>query len=343
MSGVRIAVVGAGLIGRRHIGLVRDDRGCELVSVVDPDPAARSGHGVPGHADIARMLADARPEGVIVASPNRHHAGHVLCCVEAGIPVLVEKPLADSLADATTMVEAAESAGVPLLVGHHRRHSPLLAAARDVVRGGRLGRLVAVQGSALFRKPDDYFDRAPWRREAGGGPILINLVHEIDSLRALCGEVTEVQAAGSNTARGFGVEDTAALTLRFASGALGAFLLSDTAASPRSWEQTTREDPAYPSYADEDCYVLAGTDGSLGFPTMRLRVYGGKPSWWEPFRTSVLDVARGDPLARQLAHFRAVVRGEAAPLVDGHDGLRTLRVTHAVAESARTGTPVHIP
>lgn len=342
MTPVRIAVVGAGLIGRRHIGLVRADPGSELVAVVDPEPAARDGHGAPGYADVEDMLAAVRPDGVIVASPNRFHAEHVLQCVDAKVPVLVEKPIADSPTDAVGMVEAAESAGVPLLVGHHRRHSPIVEAAVDALRAGVLGRLVAVQGSALFRKPDRYFEDAPWRSAVGGGPILINLVHEIDNLRALCGEITEVQAVASNAVRGFAVEDTAAVTLRFDTGALGVFLLSDVAAAPHSWEQTSAEDSAYPHHADEDCYVLAGTDGSLGIPTMRLRVFTGERSWWEPFRTSVLEHSGADPLVRQLAHFRAVVRGEDTPLVDGREGLRTLRVTHAVAEAARTGTTVSI-
>ncbi|GAA1211716.1 Gfo/Idh/MocA family oxidoreductase [Prauserella alba] len=339
---MRIAVVGAGLIGRRHIALVRADPGSELVSVVDPHPAARDGHEVPGYAGVADMLAAVRPDAVIVASPNRHHAEHVMQCVDARVPVLVEKPIADAPADAASMVEAAEAAGVPLLVGHHRRHSPIVAAATEALRDGLLGRLVAVRGSALFRKPDGYFEDAPWRKAAGGGPILINLIHEIDNLRALCGEITEVQAVASNAVRGFAVEDTAAVTLRFDTGALGVFLLSDTAAAPHSWEQTSAEDPAYPHHADEDCYVLAGTDGSLGIPTMRLRVYTGERSWWEPFRTSVVDRSGADPLAEQLAHFRAVARDEAAPLVDGREGLRTLRATHAVAEAARTGTTVSI-
>ncbi|ASR39430.1 oxidoreductase [Prauserella marina] len=337
MSRVRIAVVGAGLIGRRHIDLVRRHPGCELVSVVDSDPAARERSGVPGYAELPDMLTSARPDAVVVASPNRCHAEHVLCCVEAGIPVLVEKPLADTVAAGAAMVATAEAEGVPLLVGHHRRHSPILAAAQDIVCRGELGRLVAVQGCALFYKPDDYFESGSWRSEPGGGPILINLIHDIDSLRALCGDVVSVQAITSSAVRRFAVEDTAALTLRFDSGVLGTFLLSDTAASSRSWEQTSREDAGYPSYAGEDCYLLAGTHGSLAIPTMRLQVFRGKRSWREPFRTTVVPAPEHDPLARQLDHFCAVVGGEARPLVDGREGLRTLRAARAVVEAARTG------
>lgn len=78
---------------------------------------------------------------------------------------------------------------------------------------------------------------------------------------------------------GFAVEDTVAIALRFANGTLGTFLLSDTAAAPYSWEQPAGENPSYPRLDDEDCYVLAGTHGSLGVPTMRLRTYAGERSW----------------------------------------------------------------
>ena len=161
-----------------------------------------------------------------------------------------------------------------MLVGHHRAHSPIVAKARgDRARQARSGDLVggrrAARCSTSLRH---YFDDGPWRRQAGGGPILINMIHEIGILRSLCGEIVAVQAFASNATRGFPVEDTVAINLRFANGALGTFLLSDTAASARSWEQTSQENKAYPTYADEDCYVIVGTGGSLAIPTMRLKL-----------------------------------------------------------------------
>jgi predicted dehydrogenase len=151
-----------------------------------------------------------------------------------------------------------------------------------------------------------------------------------------------VQAFSSNATRGFAVEDTVAVNLRFASGALGTFLLSDTAASARSWEQTSQENKAYTSYSDEDCYVIAGTFGSLSIPTMRLKTYGKAEdrSWWKPFDVSVEDVMRDDPLKYQMEHFGQVVRGEAEPIVTARDGLRNLRITEAIVMAAKTGAVV---
>lgn len=344
---VRIAVVGAaGLIGRRHAEEVVAGAGTELSAVVGPgsgthDVAAR--FGVPLHRSLAELLARDRPDGVVLATPNRLHVEGGLECVAAGVPVLVEKPIADTVEAATRLVEAGEAAGVPVLTGHHRNHSPILVKAREVVRSGVLGRIVAVVGTALFAKPGDYFDvGGGWRRRPGGGPILINLAHDVNALQHLVGDIVRVQATGSSSVRGFPVEDTAAMVLTFAGGALGTFLLSDVAASPRSWEQTSRENAAYPTHPDEDCYHLAGTAGSLSIPTMRLRVHAGRGCWHDPFATTVVEVRRRDPLANQIAHFAAVVRGEAEPVCSGRDGLATLRVLDAIMQAARTGRPVDV-
>lgn len=169
---------------------------------------------------------------------------------------------------------------------------------------------------------------------------MINMVHEIGNLRSLCGEITAVQAMASNATRKFPVEDTVAVTLRFANGALGTFLLSDTAASARSWEQTSRENKSYPTYADEDCYVISGTNGSLSVPTMRLKTYAAERGWWTPFVESTLDVTRTNPLERQLAHFCDVIANDCPPLVSVRDGLQNLRVTEAIATATKTGSVV---
>ena len=251
----------------------------------------------------------------------------------------MEKPIAHNLAEGERLVEAVERAKAKVLIGHHRPHSPVLHKAVEIVRSGVLGRIVAVVGSAMFYKPDHYFEEASWRREPGGGPILINMIHEVGNLRAMVGEIVAVQAFASSATRSFPVEDTVAINLRFANGALGTFLLSDTAASAKSWEQTSQENKSYSTYPDEDCYVIAGTDGSLAVPTMRLKTYARKEdrSWWKPFQTSVAAFERADPLARQIEHFGAVIRGEVEPLVSARDGLQNLRVTEAIAEAARTG------
>lgn len=341
---VRIAVAGAGMIGQAHVRRILDEPAAKLAAIVDPSPQAQALAAelqVPHLADLDEALRTIRPDGVVIATPNRLHVPQGLVAVAAGVPMLLEKPIADELEAADELVAAAEARAVPILVGHHRRHSPLVQRARAVVEGGRLGRIVAVSGLCLFRKPQPYFEGAgAWRTQPGGGVVLINLIHVIDDLRNICGDIVAVQAVASNATRGFAVEDTAAILLTFASGALGTLILSDAAAAPWSWELTAGENKAYPQ-TDQACYLVAGTAGSLSVPRLDVWSHEGD-GWWTPIRAERSFVPEADPLTLQMRHFCAVIRGETAPLLDGRGGARTLAATLAVTRAAATGGTVRL-
>lgn len=332
----RIAVVGAGLVGRRHIDALRVAQGVSLSAIVDPDPdSATLAPEVPHFDDLPALLAAGIADGVYLATPNRLHLAGGLACLEAGLPVLVEKPLADNLDDARTLVTVAERTGTPLAVGHHRRHNPLIAKAKALMLDGALGPVAAVQGSAMLRKPEDYFAPA-WRREPGAGPILVNLIHDVDLLAWLCGPIEAVQCMASNALRGFANEDTAAITLRFASGAVGTIAVSDTAVGPWSWELTARENPAYPAMPVE-CYRISGTQAALSLPDLTLWRHDGAPSWWHPLSGTRFPAETADPLVRQAEQFGRVIRGEETPMVTGRDGLAAMAVIDAVMRAAQSG------
>lgn len=341
---MKLAVLGAGLIGKRHIDQIMQQDCAELMAIVDPTEAAQvlaRAKGAAWYPSFAAMIDHARPEGVIIATPNQLHVQGGLEAVAVGLPALVEKPLADDVAEATKLVEAAERAGVPLLTGHHRRHNPLIQSAKAAIDAGRLGQVVAVHGTCWFYKPDDYFD-VRWRREKGAGPVFLNLIHDIDLLRYLCGEIAEVQALESNALRGNAVEETAVILLRFASGVLGTVTVSDKIVAPWSWEFTSGENPAY-SHTPETCYMVGGTLGSLTVPHLDLWSQSTKPNWWEPIGRERLPVVQQDPLGLQVRNLCGVVRGTADPIVSGREGLETLRVIEAVKTAAATGRAVRLP
>jgi predicted dehydrogenase len=345
-----IAVAGAGVIGRRHIELIQASPRTRLCAVVDPQPASRefaASLGVPHFESLEALFAApaaARPQGVILATPNHLHVPGALACARQGVPALIEKPVADSLEAGLQLADALAKQSVPMLVGHHRRHSGTLQAARGAIESGQLGRIVTVMGSAQFYKPASYFEQGPWRTQIGGGPILINLIHEMDNLRYLCGELESVHALASNAVRQFAVEDTAVMTLKFASGVLGTFTLSDTVASPRSWEQTSGENAAYARYASQDCYFIAGTQGSLAVPTLHCWTHGpesrGEPGWMTPFTENTLALKAVDPLQAQLDHFCDLIGGKAEPIITVADALQSLLAVEAVRRSIATGETV---
>jgi predicted dehydrogenase len=343
-SVAHIAVVGAGLIGRRHVAHIIAEPSAALHSVVDPTDAGRAfalAANAPWFADMAAMLAAGRPDGVIVATPNPLHVEHALASVAAGIPVLVEKPLSDSIASAEHLVAAAREAGVSILTGHHRRHNPMIQRAKAIIAEGRLGKLVSVQGTFWLMKPDDYFD-AVWRREKGAGPVLLNMIHDVDLLRYLCGEITEVHAFQSNAVRRYAVDETTVVILKFANGALGTVNVSDSIVAPWSWEQTTGENPVYP-LTDQNCYTIGGTHGSLSIPRLELWSNEGKRSWWEPFKVERSIAAADDPLRLQIAQFCRVIQDNEEPLVSGQEGLMTLKVIDAIQRAATTGHSIKLP
>lgn len=338
---MRIGVAGAGLIGRRHVELIESSADCMVAGIADPSADAKGfaqTRGITWYGDHRSLLDQEKPDGLIVASPNSLHLEMALDSIARGVAVLVEKPVTDTVAAAKILSQAVHRTGVPVLVGHHRRHNPVIKAAREAVAGSRLGQLTAIAGLWLLKKPDDYFEVA-WRREQGGGPLLINLIHDIDNLRFICGEIEYVQAMTSNKVRGFAVEDTAALLLKFTNGALGTFTLSDATPAPWSWELSSGENAAYPRQ-DQPCYLFAGTKGSLAVPNMALWSYPGDGGWYAPLNRSEVAVSPLDPLVEQLRHFLTVIARHEAPLVPADDAMGTLAVIEAIKEAARTGQKV---
>jgi predicted dehydrogenase len=343
MLKTQLVLFGAGGIGRTHIDrITRSDNLC-LAGIADPSEASKTlaaQLGVAWFADHRALLDAVRPQGAIIATPNALHVPMALDCLERGVPVLVEKPMADTVLEAQKLVAAQAQTGTAVLVGHHRRHNPINARARDIVQSGKLGRLVSANVMATFLKPDGYFDAA-WRKQKGGGPILINLSHEIDMLRFFMGEIQSVQAISSNAVRGFEVEDTAAAVFRFANGALGTVVLSDTVTSPWCWDFCAGEQDVYPRQ-NVQSHFIGGTHGALSLPDLALWNYQGERSWYAEMTRSQSYVHQVDAYTRQLQHFKAVIEGREQPLCSALDGLRTMQALFAVSEAAQSGQSVQL-
>jgi len=340
-SSFGIALIGAGAIGRMHAERCLRHPDVHLAAIADPTDAGRAfaaALGVPWYADHGELLTCEHVGAAIVATPNATHLPVGRDCIAHGVAVLVEKPIAGSLADGLALCEAAEAADVPLLVAHHRRHNPVQRRARELVASGVLGRPVAANAMATWLKPDGYFDLA-WRRQPGGGPVLINLIHDIDQLRFMLGEIVEVQALTSNRVRGFEVEDTAAVALRFANGALGTLVVSDTVAAPWNWDLAAGEAAHYVQQPVDSMYIC-GTEGSLTLPSLTLWRYPGARGWHEELAAQRAQPHKADPYDEQLRHLRAVAQRREQPLCSGRDALGTLRVALAVLEAARTRQPI---
>lgn len=345
MQNVRIAFIGAGIMGRHHIAVALRQPDIEVAGIAEFNPDTRAAYearGIPCFADHREMLEKVKPDGAVISTPNAYHAPAAIDCLRAGVVPLIEKPVADTLEAGLALRDAQRETGVPALVGHHRRHNPIINAAVEHVHGGGLGRVVAVNGLWLRRKPDEYFEDA-WKTDPqlGGGVLLINAIHDIDSLRAICGEVEGIQAITSSASRGNPVEDTAAVLIRFASGALGTFLISDNVVAPWCWEMTSQEDPRF-AWQPENAYVICGTEGSLAVPTLETWTNspnGGRAATF--IRRKLYHVAE-ESMELQMRHFARVIRREDKPKVTLESALATLAAILAVRMSAERGAEVRL-
>ena len=339
---VRLGIVGGGVIGHRHARSMNEVAAAQLVAVADPAPSGKGlakEMSVPLYANTEEMLAAEKLDGVIVSTPTEYHAPPTLAALDAGVHVLVEKPIMPTLEQAEATVAKSEEKGLNVLVGHHRRYYPLVLKAREIVQSGELGDLVAVSGVWTARKNKSYYDQ-DWRKKWQAGPVLTNLIHEMDYLRFICGELESLSAEVSHKVWNFEKEDAAAMVLKFKNGAIGTFVVSDQATSPWTWEFATGETPAFPK-SGQNCIRFIGTKAALDFPNLTLWHHGGQtPDWNHTMEAQEMQHDMINAYADQISHFCDVIQGKEEPRITARDATATLRATLAVFDAAQSGQRV---
>ena len=340
---LRVGLIGAGFMGRQHADFIGSNPDSVLAGIADPNSSAVADErGVPHYVDHRELLAQPGLDAVVIANPNNLHVDTAIDCINAGVAALLEKPVAPEYAEALRLQKAVEASDVPVLVGQHRRHHPSISVARELVQSGGLGKLIAVSGMWAARKEDSYF-LEEWHRSKGAGVMLVNLVHDLDLLRYICGEITTIQAVLGHEARGLEVEDTVSVSVRFENGAIGSFIASDAAASPWGWDQSTEDSNSFPFIPNNASFFLAGSKGALAVPNLAHYFYSGsEENWHHPLSLRYEEKGTGDSYARQMAHFVEVVRRETKPIVSVADATQTLALIEAARHAGETGGTVAV-
>jgi predicted dehydrogenase len=301
----RIAVIGVGHLGQHHARILAAMPEANLVAVVDtkPDRAAEiaTKHATAALTDHSSLVGNV--DAVSIATPTASHVDIALPFIETGAAVLVEKPMAVSLADADRLVAAAEARGTLLAIGHTERFNPAVAAAVPLVSSPRF-----IEIHRLGTFPERSLDI---------DVIFDLMIHDLDILLAVVGsEVDSVEAIGVNvlTPR----IDIANARLRFASGCI-----ANVTASRISRDRVRKA-----RFFQHDSYV------SIDYAAQELEVYrlvarnGGRPA----IQGGRVDVANDEPLRRELADFVDAVRNRRQPVVTGRDGRAALALATRVAE-----------
>lgn len=315
---LRLAAIGLGWWGAVLAGAVRRAGGAEVVTGFARSEAARARFaaevgGVPAPS-VSAILEDPDIDGVLIATPHSTHLELIRAASEAGKHVFVEKPLALSVADGRAAVAAAQSAGVVLQVGHHRRRAPGMRRLRALVEEGWLGTVSMLESN--LSTPMGLEVRDGWRTDRSESPLggLTALgVHMIDNLIHLAGPVASVSAMTRRTLGRNATDDVTMLDLAFETGALGH--VGTSVVVPKLCVTSVHGDLGAAFTEEEGQRLFVQRTG-------------------EEVRTELRDVTGPDPLVDQMAEFVRCIREGARPEVDGHQALRVVEVVEAAIRSA---------
>ncbi|MET0555071.1 MAG: Gfo/Idh/MocA family oxidoreductase, partial [Vicinamibacteria bacterium] len=273
-------------------------------------------------------------DAVCICSPSGPHGPQAAAAARAGKHVLVEKPMALTLAEADEAIDAARAAGVVLGAALQRRTEPAYRALHDAIADGALGRVVLASTTVPYLRTPEYFAATPWRATwaVDGGGVLINqAIHLADLLLWMCGDVREVRASAATVVRAIEAEDTLTASLQFESGALGA-IVATTGAAPGFPHRLEVYGDRGGVQIEADAVVRWDADAArrpAGTAAAVTAGSGSSPTGLAP-----------DGHRRLLADFVDAVRTGREPLVSGVEGRRSLALVLAVYEAARTGRPV---
>lgn len=336
---IGFAIVGAGMIAQHHAQAIAQTPGARLVAVCRAD-AARAAEtearfGVPCEVNYAVLLAREDVEVVCICTPSGLHAEQTLAAAQAGKHILVEKPMALMLADADAMIHACRQSGVLLGVALQRRTDPAFTAAHAAIAAGALGRLVVGCVTVPYLRTQGYYESAAWRgtwKLDGGGALMNQGIHLLDLLLWYLGDVAEVQAQMTTLAHAIEVEDCVSASVRFTNGALGSVVATTAAA------------PGYPHrvevYGERGGMHIEGEQIARWESEVMPRLPGVEVSLPGIAAAGAGSSPRGIGLEghqRLIADLVAAIREKQQPVVPGEQGRRSLALTLAIYEAARSG------
>lgn len=359
MKPLRFGLIGCGKVGTIHAAALRSLPEVDLVAVCDAAPeraeafAARYG-GRP-FADVSGMLRDGDVEAVVIGTPHPLHAGPAIRAAEAGVHVLVEKPMAANLADCDAMLAAARKSGVTLGVISQRRFYEPVLRMKDAIDAGQIGKpVLGVFQMYSWREPA-YYLSDPWRGKwdtEGGGVLVNQSPHHLDVLLWLMGSpVAEVSGYWANLNHPtVEVEDTAVASVRFTNGALGS-LLASVSQKPGFHSKIHVHGANGGSVGieiDRGPTFIAGVSKIAEPPLLDLWTVPGEEDKLAGFQAE--DRARFAALdatlhyhAQQIADFVRAIRERRPPLVSGEDGRAVVELFTAIYRSGREGQSVRMP
>ncbi|QDU95981.1 Gfo/Idh/MocA family protein [Lignipirellula cremea] len=345
---IGFGIIGCGMIASFHAKAVGDLPDARVAACYNrtPEKADRfaEAQGCKAYYDLDEMLADPDVHVVTICTPSGAHLEPALAAAKAGKHVIVEKPLEVTLDRCDAIIEACEKAGVVLSTIFPSRFHESSQLLKQAVDGGRFGRLTLGDALVKWYRSQEYYDQGAWRGTwalDGGGALMNQAIHSVDLLTWLMGPVSEIVAATDTLAHErIEVEDVAVAAVRFANGALGV-IEATTAAYPGALKKVEiHGSRGSASLEEEDIktwdFAEATDDDKALLERMTGKTHTGGGA--------------ADPAAighhGHTMHFADVLKAietGGKPLIDGHEGRRSVEIILAIYKAAETGQAVKLP
>nr|WP_106790202.1 Gfo/Idh/MocA family oxidoreductase [Massilistercora timonensis] len=344
---MRYALIGCGRISTNHIKAAVNNK-LEIVGVCDILPEKmeellekhelKNDNSIHRYTDYKELVAAEKPELISIATESGNHAEIALYCIEAGINVIIEKPMAMSIEDANKIIDLAEKKHVKVSACHQNRFNVAVQELRKAVENGRFGKISHGSIHVRWNRNKGYYDQAPWRGTwaQDGGALMNQCIHGIDLLRWMMGdEVEEVYGATRQQFHDYlEAEDVGMAVVKFKNGAIGTI------------EGTTN---VYPKNLEETLYVF-GENGTVkigGTSTNNIDVWDFADETEADSKNKGLEEATsnvyGNGHTSLFADVMASIENDRKPYVDAVAGRNALEMILAIYKSQKTGQPVKLP
>ncbi|QYY42553.1 Gfo/Idh/MocA family protein [Aneurinibacillus thermoaerophilus] len=337
---IRFAIVGCGHIAKKHIEAIRSINHAELVAFCDNNPARleefKDTYKIKGYLSLEEMLEnEPQIDAVNICVPSGLHANLAIKAASYGKHIIVEKPIALTIEDADSIIEACEKNNVKLTVVHPNRFRPAVIALKEAMDNNLFGKISHANATVRWNRNQAYYDQAAWRgtKDMDGGVLMNQAIHNLDLLLWLVGPVEEVQAYTATRLRNIEAEDVAVATLIFSNGALGVIEAAST---------------IYPKNYEESLSIF-GETGSA--------VIGGTTANWikhwvfeevdETDAVALIEKINLDPYGisghqQIITDFVEAIQQNRSPKVTGEDGKNALKLVLAIYEASERKKPVKL-
>ena len=354
MDSVRYGVIGIKGVGGKHVSMAREHENVELTALVDVDEAAVKTQsqelGVRAFTDYQEMLNAGIVDAVSIATPHHLHSIIGLECLNAGVNVFTEKPLANTVSDADAMIETAKARNLKICVGHQYRTYRTPQTMKHLIDTGAIGNIMRVLWTWIEFRPESYYDRDIWRqtwRHAGGGVLMNQTSHDLDLICWLVGKPVQVSAIIGNQSHKMEVEDVVCANVLFENGAFGSIQL--TINQPRGYsirqiagDKGTIAIPDVQSLTNNrEDHILLGTYENVltDLVGQAPRIAGQPEISWQP--VELRDEPGGHDIL--MASFTDAILNGGEALVNGESALIAVELINAIVLSAIKKKTVDVP